>query len=206
MRDRVHLHRWLASLAGVLGVLAVAAGEPHPEDATRKHDVRARYVGVLGIARWLRDGNASIHLVDVRADSLFGRYHIPGAERVSLSALRDREWGRDRTVVIYADDARHAEEASRLLRAAGVERAHVLRGGLLSWIDSMAEPQLATLPATATPDEQAARREHLELSRYFGGMPIVAPAASRPSPEPAAPLPSRPSRKAAVERVVRRGC
>jgi hypothetical protein len=77
---------------------------------------------------------------------------------------------------------------------------HVLGGGLAAWIAQIIEPRLAPLPPSATPAERAARREHLELSRYFGGMPFVSPSA--------VPIPAgrRRSEAEAVARTIRRGC
>ena len=79
-----------------------------------------------------------------------------------------------------------------------MRHVRVLRGGLLAWVDQIVEPQLPALAPTATSTEQAARREQLELSRYFGGTPYVAPATT--------PQPGRASEAATVARVLRRGC
>jgi rhodanese-related sulfurtransferase len=203
MKRNIRVHRWLAVVASVLGALAIVAGEPYPAGARREG---VSEIGVLDLARSLRDSSAGIRLIDVRADSHFAAYHIPRAERVAVEQLRRREWRRGETVVIYADDTGGAEEASIIVRNLGVEGARVLRGGLLAWIDSIAEPRLAALPATATRDEQTARREHLELSRYFGGMPVVSPPPSGARPDAKPPRASRRSEAAAVARVLRRGC
>jgi len=193
-------------VAGVLGALALAAGEPYPNGARPDGDGGASYVGPIEIARWVRDGSPDVRLIDLRSDSQFAAYHIPGAEQVSPEGLRRGQWRRDETIVIYTDEDARALEAARLLRARGVERARVLRGGVLAWIDSIAEPRLDTLPASATPAERAARREHLELSRYFGGTPVVVPAPGSPAPAGADPVSSRQSEAVAVGRILRRGC
>ena len=155
----------------------------------------------LDIARWIRKGEPDLRLVDVRDDSLFAAYHIPGAERVTLDDLSRRAWPPEATVIVYADDDATATRAATVLRSGGVARVQVLRGGLLSWVDAIVEPRLAPLAATATPAEQAARREHLELSRYFGGTPVVA-ATARPLPA----IPHRHREAAAAARILRRGC
>ncbi len=77
----------------------------------------------------------------------------------------------------------------------------VLPDGLLSWIDQIVEPRLTAFAPTATSHERATRREHLELSRYFGGTPFVSPA---PSPRENGKI--RASEAAAVARIMRRGC
>lgn len=207
MTGRSGVHAGLAILAGALGALAVAAGEPYPGDASPRRNELTGDVGVLEVARRLRDRSASIRLVDIRTDSQFAAYHIPGAEHVQAESLPRLESRREEPVVIYADDDRRARRASLLLRERGVERARALPGGVVAWIDSIVEPRLAPLPEPATVEQRAARREHLELSRYFGGTPVVSPAPAPAAPDSIAPLPSpRRSETDAVARIRRRGC
>jgi rhodanese-related sulfurtransferase len=215
MAKHFRTHRRLAVLAGALGTLALAAGEPYP--ARRNAAGDAGYVTAIDVARWLRDPRPGLRLVDVRADSAFTAYHIPGAKHIPLAELPRREWPRDAVVVVYADDDASAGEGARLIR--GVHTVRVLRSGLLAWIDQIVEPRLVPLPPTATLAEQTARREQLELSRYFGGTPIVSPSAAPSSLRPLSPTrsplaagaPRAPARRpqseaAAVARVIRRGC
>lgn len=206
MTDRARVARALAMIAGILGALALFAGDPYPGGTRPDHAGAVSYVGPVELARWIRDGTARVRVIDVRARSQFEAYHIPGAEHVAWQELRRRPWPREETVVVYADADARALEASRLLRTRGVEGSRILRGGLLTWIDSIVEPRLAALPEAATTEERAARREHLELSRYFGGLPVVSPASSSSAGLRGAPTPSRRSEAAAVGRVLRRGC
>jgi rhodanese-related sulfurtransferase len=201
MAEQSRTHRWLAVLAAALGALALAAGEPYPARRGPATPRDASVVTALDVARWIRAGQPGLRLVDVRDDSLFNAYHIPGAERIALDEVSRHAWARDENVVVYAEDDGKAARAATTLQSHGVAHAHVLRGGLLSWVDAIVEPRLAPLPASATPTEQAARREQLELSRYFGGTPVVSPPAI-----PAAPVPLLKSEAAAVARVLRRGC
>jgi rhodanese-related sulfurtransferase len=200
MAERSGTHRRLALVAGTLGALAVAAGEPYP---TGRGPTVARGIGfvtAVDVARRLRDGQPGLRLVDVRDDSLFDAYRIPSAERIALGELGRHAWTRDTDVVVYAENDAGATRAAAVLRRRGVMHPSVLRGGVLAWVDEIVAPRLAALPPTATAAEQAARREQLELSRYFGGTPVVSPAT--------VPLPSQhpPSGAAAVARIIRRGC
>jgi rhodanese-related sulfurtransferase len=197
------MHQWLAVLAGALGALALAAGEPYPAGRATAAEGDGSYVTAVDLARWIREPKAGLRVLDVRAESEFAAYHIPGAEHVPLAELRRREWSRDSIVVLYAEDDARAARASRVIRARGAVTIHVLRGGLLAWVDGIVEPRLTALAPTATPAEQVARREQLELSRYFGGTPVVSPGVTAPT---TAPLPPRRSDAAAVARVIRRGC
>lgn len=200
MADRSGVNRWLALLAGALGALALAAGEPYPAGRGPAAAQDVSFVTAVDVARWIRTGQPGLRLVDARDDSLFDAYHIPGAERIALDALSRQDWGRDANVVVYAEDDARATRAATTLRSRGIARTQVLRGGLLSWIDEIVEPRLAPLAPSATAAEQAARREQLELSRHFGGTPVVSPDATPAS------LPSRRSEAAAVARIIRRGC
>jgi rhodanese-related sulfurtransferase len=199
MAEHSHTHRWLAVLAGTLGALAVAAGEPYPAQRGPTAPHTLSFVSALDVARWIQAGQQELRLVDVRDGRLFDAYHIPGAKRIALDELSRQAWRRDANVVLYASDDAQAARAATILRTRGVAHAHVLRGGLLSWLDSIVEPRLTPLAATATPEERAARREQVELSRYFGGTPVVSPSAAPRLRRP-------PSEAAAVARTIRRGC
>jgi rhodanese-related sulfurtransferase len=207
MPDHSRTHRWLAVLAAALGAFAIVAGEPYPAGRDPATMREGSFATAVDVARWVRNGQPDFRLVDVRDDSLFDAYHIPGAERIALDELSRRAWGRDETVVVYAEDDGKATRAARTLRSRGVANTRVLRGGLLSWVDSIVAPHLAPLAASATPAEQAARHEQLELSRYFGGTPIVSPTAGTGQrardPDTGG---ARRSEAAAVARVLRRGC
>jgi rhodanese-related sulfurtransferase len=206
MPDRSRAHQLLAAIAGALGVLAVAAGDPYPAGSDRAAARDARYVTAIDLARWIRDRKPGLRVIDVRSDSQFAGYHLPSAEHAALDELPRHEWLRGETVVLYAESDARAADAARMLRTLGVADAHVLRGGLLAWIEQIAEPRLPALRETATAEERAARREQLELSRYFGATPVVLPAGSTSAPASAAPLPSRRPEAAAVGRILRRGC
>jgi rhodanese-related sulfurtransferase len=200
MADHARTHRALAVTAATLGALALAAGDPYPAGRSPAAARDVPFVTALDVARWIRERRPDLRIVDVRAHTLFDAYHIPGAERVALDTLSRRAWQPHESVVVYADNDAEATRAALALKRRGVANAHILRGGLLSWVDQIVEPHLATLPRTATPAEQAARREQLELSRYFGGTPRVslrwAPGSIRRSQ----------SETAAVARIIRRGC
>jgi len=192
------MHRWLAVTAATLGVLALAAGEPYPSgNPSPSRDVT--FVTAVDVARSIREGRADLSVVDVRADSSFDAYHIPGAEQIALDELAARDWPPTQRVIVYATDDAEATRAAVTLKRRGVANAQVLRGGLLSWVSEIAEPRLAPLPASASPAERAARREQLDLSRYFGGTPFVSPSVAPPR------VPQQ-SEAGAVARILRRGC
>jgi len=91
----------------------------------------------------LSAGDAPL-LIDVREAWEFGAGALPGALNVSLGdiPLRSGELRRDRIVVAYCRVGPRGERAAELLRAAGVERAVNLRGGLLAWRDEVDPDQV----------------------------------------------------------------
>lgn len=198
MVDEARLHRWLAAVAAVLGLLALGAGDPYPGGRGSAHAREESFVTAIDVARLIRDGGPGIRIADLRPDSLFAAYHVPGAERIGRAELARIAWSPDDRVVLYAEDDATAIDAAALLEQRGVQHVRILRGGLLSWVDQVVEPRLSPLAPTATSTERAARREQLELSRYFGGTPYVAPGAT--------PQPNRASEAATVARILRRGC
>lgn len=197
MADHSAAHRWLAGTAAVLALLALPAGDPYPaeRDPARRD---AAFVTPIDAARLIREGRPDVRIIDLRPDSLFAAYHVPGAEQMDDSVFQRHSWLPEDNVILYAEDDARAIRAAAALRRRGVKRVAVLRGGLLAWVDQIVQPRLDPLRATATVEEHAVRREHLELSRYFGGTPYVSPGIGRRT--------DGASEAAAVARIMRRGC
>ena len=200
--------RRLAALAAVLAALALVAHDPvRPRGAAvdvaalaaaveREED----HVTAIELARWIRDGKERLRVLDVRPDSEYAAYHIPGAERVSVTALAHLVVDAAATVVLYSEGGPHAAQGWFLLRARGIERVYFLCGGLWEWETEVLE---ATIAADATPEERERFAEVAELSRWFGGMPRTG------EPRPASaldavPLPSGSGRAGAAPRRARR--
>lgn len=151
----------------VVGILALATGaaivgSPEPSHGS-KASMRALaseiehetdHVTALELARWIRDRRRGLRVVDVRPDSEFAAYHIPGAERMPLSTLTEARFDPAQTIVLYSEGGAHAAQGWVLLRAAGVRNVYFLKGGILDWMDDVMNPASGT-----------------ELTRYFGGTP-----------------------------------
>jgi rhodanese-related sulfurtransferase len=197
MADDCRAHRGLAATAAVLALLALGADDPYPGDKRQPLPGDSLFVTAVEVARLVRDGRADVRIVDLRVDSLFDSYHVPGAERIGRANPASERWSPDDRLILYAEDDARAIAAARTVVAQGAKHVRVLRGGLITWVEQIVQPRLATLPPTATPHEQAARREQLDLSRYFGGTPYVSPDVTQPDAA---------SEAAAVARILRRGC
>jgi len=172
--------RVLATVAALLGVLALFAGSPY----------RARPVVVditaVELAEWLRDRKPDLRVIDVRTEEQFDAYHLPRAEPMNVDSLATTSFKPSETIVLVSSDERAAQ-------AFGNRQVYVLRGGLHEWIDDVMNP---TITADAPPAARAAFQRASVVSRYFGGVPRVVDKL---------PVPQHDTASAAAA-VRRRGC
>jgi rhodanese-related sulfurtransferase len=154
-------------VVAVVGILALATGaaivgSPEPGHGSRANmralaseiEHETDHVTALELAQWIRDRRRGLRVLDIRSDSEYRAYHIPSAERVSLSALADTHFDPAETVVLYSEGGAHAAQGWVLLRTAGTRNVYFLKGGILDWMDDVMNPASST-----------------ELTRYFGGTP-----------------------------------
>ena len=201
--------RALGFAAGVLAVLAAAAGSPNRAghasiDVTQLSRMVAReddHVTAIELAEWIRARHPRLRIVDVRSQSDFEAYHVPGAERIPIDALAEARLSRNETIVLYSDGGAHAAPGWVFLRALGYERVYFLRGGLYEWLDEVMNP---TVAANAPDSARSRFARASALGRYFGGVPRIGSAVSSVVPLPGVRDSSRTA--TAVARVRRRGC
>ena len=187
--------RVLAGIAAVLGIGAALVGSSQPAPRggaldvaalAREIDRESDHVTAIELARWIRERKPGLRVIDVRPDSEYQAYHVPGAERLALTEVPTLPPRAGETLVLYSEGGAHAAQAWVLLRAAGHRQVFFLRGGLLDWMEQVMNPVDVTDPRVA------------ELSRYFGGVPRAGAV-----PEPDATLAPA---SGAVARLRRRGC
>ena len=214
--------RYLGAAALTLGALAIVAGSPRVQGNARV-DVAGLastvereddHVTALELAGWIRDKRPNLRIVDVRDSSAFETYHIPRAERITLSELVSTPFRKNDTIVLYSNGGAHAAQGWVFLRALGYERVYFLRGGLYEWLDDVMNPAIAS---TASDSSRADFAKVAEISRYFGGVPrteaqggeALAPPSSsnaeRQRNHPRAEVEHSQSR-AAISRLRGRGC
>jgi rhodanese-related sulfurtransferase len=154
------MHRALGSVAILLGALAAFAGSPYREtldvqqlasEVTREED----HVTAIELATWIKDRKPGLRVLDLRSESEFDEYHVPGAENVTLDALlTTNRYASTDTLVLISDGGAHAAQGWVFLRALGYRHVYFLRGGLGEWLDEVMNPAKSTA-----------------LTRYFGGTP-----------------------------------
>lgn len=182
----------LASVAGVLGLLALVGGDtPAPGGAGE--------LTALELAAALRASPDSVVVLDVRSEAAFAEFHVPRArltdfDPVAIVAAAGDAGAHAATVIVVAGDAdRDARPGWLALRRAGFDRTHYMPDVLESWLTEIVSPVLAS---TASARERDAWEEQAELARYFGGFPRILD----PSTDTAGGTAER------LRRAKRRGC
>ena len=195
------LHQTLVIAGAGLALLAAAVGTPAPPERdgsvalAGSANSTPRVVGARQLAAWIRDGDVSVRVLDLRGDSAYQSRHVPSAEPADFAALDTLAKHRGETLVLYSDDDVRDTQAWANLAARGHRDAYVLSGGLQAWTEEVME---ATLHGDSA-DYVAA------LSRYFGGAPR--PAGDRaPRPPSASPAPDEQPASDAFGEPERRGC
>ncbi len=206
----------LAATALLLGLLATIAGDPPgvrapgAGEAALAHGAEqgAAPVSAIELARMIRDRTPGLRVIDLRPEAASNAYRIPGAELMPVTDLASAMFESSETVVLYSDDDNKSVQARELLRARGHQHVYVLSGGLFAWIDEVME---ARITSDADERERTAFREIADLSRYFGGQPVItdlpggAGGGVAPS-EVRGVGGSTKSAKEAARRLERRGC
>jgi rhodanese-related sulfurtransferase len=199
-------HQRLASLAAILGFLAVFAGSPYTSDIDRiASDAAAGATRVepLALAAEIRAQNGLV-VVDVRDSAAYEEFHIPSAVHMPTGSLPHAGFSSSDRIALYGFDAADATAAWLVLRAAGVREVAIVTGNIDGWLFDVMEPWL---PADATGAERAAFEETAAIARYFGGRvrrnvdPVRVAARRRESTAEAAGV-----RRAETLKRVRRSC
>jgi rhodanese-related sulfurtransferase len=182
-RRRPGVERGLAIAAIVGGALAVVAGAPtratrgniDVTELARIVEHEEDHVTAVELAKWIRDDKAGLRVIDIRSDSEYDDFHIPGAKRVPLGEIARMPLDSAATYVLYSEGGTHAAQGWFLLRARGVQHAFFLRGGLYDWVEQVMSPRV---PANAP---QAQRDSIRALTLWFGGKMQVVDSASASS-------------------------
>ncbi len=166
--------RWSTVAAVVVGMIAVF-GDPYGGGVV-KLDTRelaaivqdeVDHVVAEELADWIVQGQMDFRLLDLRDETAYAEYHVPGAERVPIAELVDYPLLRNEKIVLYSGGGIHSAQAWFLLRAHGYRGVYILLGGLDAWKDEVLFPA-PPLPGAAT---SPAFARAAEVSRFFGGTP-----------------------------------
>ena len=204
------IERGLLIAAIVGGGLAVVAGSPtRPThgtvDVQRLAEIvehEEDHITAIELAKWIRDDHAGLRVLDIRPDSEFREFHIPGAKNVALTKLARMPLDSTATYVLYSEGGTHAAQGWFLVHARGIENVYFLRGGLYEWVEQVMNPRL-------DPNAPQAERDSvLALARWFGGK-VQAGASPPPVPsilDGALTPPAANATRESIRKIRRRAC
>jgi rhodanese-related sulfurtransferase len=172
------LNARLGLAAGLLALVALFIGNPSgtsgvtidPQELARIVQSETDHVSVETLADWIIQGKADYRLIDLRSDTAFAQYHIPGAENVQLTALSGYGLLRNEKIILYSDGGIHSAQAWFLLKAREYRGVYLLRGGLEEWKEKILFP---TAPEIPTAEQAAAFEKSKQVSTFFGGTPLA---------------------------------
>jgi rhodanese-related sulfurtransferase len=209
-----NVNQKLALLVGALGFLALFAGSPYKGSEVKVDskelavivEKEVDHVSPEDLAGWIIQGKSDYRLIDLRNEKDFSEYHIPSAENVSLTSLRDAQLTRNEKIVLYSDGGIHSAQAWFLLRAENYKGVYILLGGLEDWKEKILFPRL---PENASSAEVAAFERTKLVSKFFGGSPQVGGASEAQAPKltlPKLESPGGPQQKVAPGKKKKEGC
>src|SRR5690606_12703197 len=124
-------------LSAALALCMVVAG-----CNTRTSDRSIGYLGVGELSKWLSKSPEKYLLVDARGADEFAAGHIPGARRMSLPDIDERNpdpmLSRYSAVIVYGADPGSdvARAMTKRLLKARVSDVYLLEGGMAAWRSS----------------------------------------------------------------------
>lgn len=156
----------MATIFIPLGIIIAAI----PENTTKKYKLTAnellnevnegaQFVSTDEIADMLVQKDPSLQLIDVRSQTEFEKYSLPGSINIPLSDLLSEEYEDylDQGVkmnVFYSNGNLKSNEAWMITRQLGFENNFVLQGGLNYWAETILNPQA---PKTVLADDEIAK-------------------------------------------------
>lgn len=134
------LNQRLALLAGLLGLLALVAGNPFRDqkvtidlkELARAIESENDHIGADQLAEWIML-KSPVRVIDLRDSVSFATYHIPTAECITMEKLLEESASKNEKLVLYSEGGIHAAQAWMLLKAKGHTNVYTLKGGLEAW-------------------------------------------------------------------------
>lgn len=168
------LNKKLASIAVILGVIALFAGDPYGGTSIKvnEKDLALSTVGdadkisVTDLADWIIKNKADFELVDLRSEEKFNEYTIPNAQSITLAQLSSSELLRNQKIILFSDDDIAASQAWFILKSKKYKGVYILDGGLNAWKEKVLFPKA---PVNGSDDELADFEKMKEVAKYFGG-------------------------------------
>ena len=162
MKPRLYLALIIVPLGLILA--AVPANTTHPyklsPEALLEHvNSGMQYFSPDEVAHMIVSKDPSLVLIDVRPETEYEKFHLPGAINIPLTSLLEDKWeeylNQDlRYNVFYSNGTVNANQAWMLTRQLGYKNNYVLQGGLNYWAETIMNPEK---PGSTSPDEEIAK-------------------------------------------------
>jgi rhodanese-related sulfurtransferase len=172
MAIMINMHRLLGLSAAVLGLGAAAAdlrpGAPITE-LVEEIEAERDHISAPDLAERIMARDPALQVFDLRSPVEYAEFHIPTAKHITLNDLARQKFSRDSAIVLYSEGGGHSAQAWVLMRMRGFTNVSFLREGIYEWISRVREPRLAV---DATLKERMEFERAVDLSRFFGGLPL----------------------------------
>lgn len=161
-----------------------------------------QYLEADAIAKMIIEKDPVLRLIDVRPQSEFEKFSLPGAINIPLDNLLSADYqdvlNQDMmTNVFYANGSTRANEAWMLVRQLGYENNYVLQGGLNHWFETVMNP---SAPAATQSDDEIAKYDFRRgASQALGGGGLVSASSTKTDGSAAVPKPKPQGKKKAVK-------
>ena len=130
-----------------------------PEKLLQEVQEGYQYMTTSEIADKIINKDPSIQLIDVRSQSDYESYHLPGAINIPISEILLDKYvdvlnQNIKMNILYSNSSNTANEAWMILRQLDYENNYILQGGLNYWAETIINPQK---PSNMSSNEEIAK-------------------------------------------------
>ncbi|MFH0756606.1 MAG: rhodanese-like domain-containing protein [Bacteroidota bacterium] len=188
MNPRLYLALIVIPLGMILAAVPANTTHPYklsPAELLEYVNSGMQYFTTDEVAHMVVSEDPSLVLIDVRAETEYEKFHLPGAINIPLSSLLEDQWAdylnqNLRYNVFYSNGTVKANEAWMLTRQLGYRNNYVLQGGLNYWVETIMNP---TAPQSTSPDEEIAKYDFRKGAGQALGGGAVMESSAQPAPE-----------------------
>ncbi|MCF8223132.1 MAG: rhodanese-like domain-containing protein [Bacteroidales bacterium] len=168
------------------------------EEMIEEFNGRYQFISPDEIADMIISEDPNLQLIDLRSESEYKEFHLPGAVNIPFTDLLDDEYRYlvDQNLkinVFYSNGSVTSNEAWMVTRQLGYRNNYVLEGGLNYWAETIMNPDR---PEQTSPNEEIARYNFRKGAGAALGGGSIEPA--NEMPEPVLPaIKKRPQKKRA---------
>ena len=179
MNPRILFALFIIPLGLILAAVPANTTHPYklsPEDLLEHVNSGMQYFSPDEVADMIVKKDPSLVLIDVRAETEYEKFHLPGAINIPLTSLLEEQW-KDylnqglRYNVFYSNGTVNANQAWMLTRQLGYQNNYVLQGGLNYWVETIMNPKA---PESTSPNEEIAKYDFRKgAGQALGGGAVI---------------------------------